>query len=371
MPNPNRKQPEHRQPPAADEALELIDDWAEVVEESLQSRFSAAELIDRLIHNPAPVTGRDLFAFSDLSRSDAETVREHWALIPVDRRRLVVQNLTSLVKEGIEWHVGRMMRIALHDEDPTVRRLAIDALWEETSADLLGPLIDAVRRDEDEEVRAAAARALGEYVLAGELDELDAALAMRAEQVLLEVLRDADEPLSIQCQALESIAYSGEVGVRQLIEDAYYSPHEPLRVSALAAMGRSADVHWRSYARAELQSPAAAMRAEAALACGELEARSAVDDLLLLLVDEEPSVRLAVITALGRIGGTEARDALRLVSAEGEPAEAEAAEDALAEMLFSVDDDGIALYNEDDADDDWDADRWDFDDDDDLGEYEQ
>lgn len=367
----NRKQPEHRQPIAADQASAVVDDWAEMAEEPLQSRFSPAELVDHLIHNPAPLTGRDLFAFSDLSRADAETVRESWALIPLERRRLVVQNLTALAEEGIEWHLGRILRIALHDSDATVRRYAIEGLWEETTADLLGPLVDAVRHDEDEEVRAAAACALGDYVLAGELDDLDAALAMRAEQVLLEVLRDGDEPLPVQCQALESIAYSGEVGVRQLIEDAYYSPHEALRVSALAAMGRSADVHWRSYARAELQSPSALMRAEAARACGELEAHNAVDDLLLLLVDEEPSVRLAVITALGRIGGAEARDALRTMSAEGEPAEAEAAEDALAEMIFSAGDGGIALYDDDDADDDWDIDRWDIDDDDELGEYEQ
>ena len=62
--------------------------------------------------------------------------------------------------------------------------------------------------------------------------------------------------------------------MRQLIEDAYYSPDESRRLSALVAMGRSADVRWRRLARAELTNPDPAMRAQAAFACGELETQA-------------------------------------------------------------------------------------------------
>jgi hypothetical protein len=350
-----------------DQALEFDQEWDANSYRLIQPRFTADELLEHLISNPEPITGRDLYALSDLSRRDAETIRQHWSAIPAERRRTVIQNLVDLAENDLDWHLGRILRIALHDSDPTVRRLAIEGLWEETESDLLGPLIEAVRRDEDESVRTAAATALGSYVLAGELDELDAALAMRAEQVLLEILRNRDEPIAVQSHALESIAFSGEAGVRQLIEDAYYSQYEALRVSALVAMGRSADVHWRSYARAELQNPSAAMRAEAARACGELEAANAVNDLLPLLMDDAQNVRLATIFALGRIGGKEASEALRIVSAEADPPEAEAADEALEEMLFYNESRAIGLFDEED--DDTDADPWEFDDDDDLGEY--
>ena len=130
-------------------------------------------------------------------------------------------------------------------------------------------------------------------------------------------------------------------------------------------MGRSADVHWRSYARAELLNPSAEMRAEAARACGELETKSARKDLLQLLVDDEQNVRLAAIFALGRLGGNDARDALRAISANGEKVEVEAADDALAEMAFYADPNVAPLYDEEDeeADDDWDEEN--------LGEYEE
>lgn len=371
MDNRNGQQSDAEQFDWFDDDLQDLEEDAEAAQVQLiQPRFTAAELLDRLIHDPELVTGRDLFAFSDLSRSDAASVRENWTAIPIERRRAVVSNMVDLAENNLSWQLGRILRIALEDEDAQVRRLAIQGLWEDAESDLLGPLVDTLRRDEDDDVRAAAATALGNYVLAGELDELDAALAMRVEQALLEVLRNEDESAQLRGRALEGIAYSGEMGVRELIEEAYYSPLEVLRVSALVAMGRSADVHWRSYARAELQNPSVAMRAEAARACGELEARQAVDDLILLLGDDEQAVRVAAIFALGRIGGQAAREALHVVSAESDSLEAEAAEDALEEILFNADQQTVDAFDDAEEDDEWDGDIWPRDDDDDLGEYE-
>jgi HEAT repeat protein len=141
-------------------------------------------------------------------------------------------------------------------------------------------------------------------------------------------------------------------------------------VSALVAMGRSADLRWRGMARAELQNPEAAMRREAARTCGELEVSAAQRDLLLLLDDDELDVRLAAIYALGRIGGQQAQEALRIMEQSEEPQEAEAATLALEEILFYGGTD-IALHDdldEGDDSDDWDLDIW-GDEDEDLGEY--
>jgi HEAT repeat protein len=168
---------------------------------------------------------------------------------------------------------------------------------------------------------------------------------------------------------LESIAYSGEVGVRQLIEDAYYSAHEDMRLSALTAMGRSADSRWRNLVRAELSNPSAAIRAEAAFAVGELEAKAALAEIVTLTGDEDATVRLAAIYALGHLGGHEARTVLRRISNSNETVEAAAADDALEEMAFYASDEAEAfpLYDEDE-DDDEDED-WRFSSNPDLGVY--
>lgn len=339
-----------------------------------EPRFPVRELLNHLVNRTETITGQDLFALSDLSRQDAALVRQEWPLITLDQRQALVQSLVELAANDVDWHLGRFLRIVLEDPDETVRRYAIEGLWEETDADLLGPLIQSLYHDKSEGVRAAAAGALGAYVLAGELDELDAALAMRAEEALLAILHNPAEPLAVQAHALESIAYSGEAGVRQLIEDSYYSPDEELRVSALIAMGRSADTRWRGLVRAELQNPSPEMRVEAARACGELEVQKAEADLLELLLDEEQSVRLAAIFALSRIGGRNARDALRALTESEDATEAEAANLALEEMLFYANDARIPLPNDDaDEGDDGEWSPWnagdDFDDDE-LGAYE-
>jgi HEAT repeat protein len=212
--------------------------------------------------------------------------------------------------------------------------------------------------DPSQPVRAAAAAALGPFILAGELEEIDAAQAMRAEEALLAILHSETEPLEVQCRALESLAFSGEAGMRQLIEDAYYSPYEEMQLSALVAMGRSADTRWRETARTELENPSSAIRAEAARACGELEASAALNDLFGLLADEEKAVRLAAIFALGRIGGKEAIEALEAMALSEDTDEEEAAQVALEEATFFGDEDAIPLFDE--QDDDWDEDDEDW-----------
>ena len=315
-------------------------------------------LLAQLQENGAPLPAQELTALSDLSLADLQRVQEVWATIADARRLHVVQSLVDESIDNLHLQLGRLLRLALTDPLPDVRILAIRGLWEDREADLVGPLIQILKNDPSDTVRAAAAEALGTFVLAGELAELSPALAMRAEDALLAVLHADMEPVNVQAHALQSIAFSGEIGVRELIEDCYYSRDEEIRGAALRAMGRSADVRWRSTAQAELASPAAEMRAAAARACGELEARDALDELIALLSDDSKPVRLAAIFALGRLGGRQAREMLNAMSASDDADEARAAANALEEALFYGDARGIPLFDEtltrwEDEADDW------------------
>jgi HEAT repeat protein len=331
------------------------------------------DVLDQLISHPEAPELPDLYAFSDLSLRDTQRVRENWTVIPVERRRGLVRALVDAAHDDLDLHLGRLLRIAIKDEDAQVREAAVNGLWEDISGDLVGDLVHILYHDPEVAVRSVAAKALGSYILAGELDELEASLAMRVENALLDVVEGEQEPLVVRCRALESIAYSGEVGVRQLLEDAYYAPEEEMRVSALVAMGRSADIRWRGLIRAELQNPSTDMRTAAAVACGELEASAARDELIALLEDPVREVRLAAIFALGRIGGDDAVDALQAVIVGGDEEEVEAAEMALEELAFYTDSE-ISLFDEEfEEEDDWYFDPWDDwsdIDDSDLGTYE-
>lgn len=303
---------------------------------------------------------QELVALSDLSLADLRRVREVWTTISDAGRLHVVSSLVEESLGNLHLQLGRLLRLALTDPLPDVRILAVRGLWEEREEDLVGPLIQLLNNDSYDTVRAAAAGALGAFVLAGELDELSQALAMRAEDALLAVLHAEMEPLNVQALALESIAFSGETGVRELIEDCYYSQYEEMRVAALRAMGRSADVRWRSTVQTELGSPEMEMREAAARACGELEAGDALEELVELLSDESKPVRLAAIFALGRLGGRRAKEMLNAMSASDDSDETEAAANALEETLFYGDAKGVPLFDEsrenwEDEADDWEA----------------
>lgn len=352
-----------------------LDDTADIGADH-RPTWTVETLLQRLATAPDATPLNEYFALSDLTRLQAEVVRRAWPTLAPETRRNVLEILLEGAETYLDIDLNVFLVTILDDAEADVRQLVLETLAEsEPTPEMLGPIIQRLQRDEDDDVRAAAAAALGYYVLAGELDELDAALAMRAEESLVAVLTDPAEAILVQRRALESIAYSGEIGVRQFIEDAYYAPYEELRLGALVAMGRSADIRWRKLVRAELGNPSAAMRAEAAVACGELEAKTALSDLLTLLEDDESIVRLAAIFALGRLGGKPARRALAEIAAS-DVEEAEAAELALEEMLFYAGEDAAAYPLFEDAGEEEeldDLDPWDEwpddDDDDDLGEY--
>lgn len=357
------------------------DELAELgLDSNIPQKLPVDQLLFRLTSNDDSLTPAALYAFSDLSRFDMNLVQEHWSDIAVERRRWAVQQLCDLAEREIDLHLGRILRIALRDPDEHIRETAVAGLWEDMGTDLGEEYLRMLRKESSDNVRTAIADTLGNFVLAGELDELDPSLAARVEDVLLSLLHDTDEPISVRSHALASVAYSGDNGIRQLIEDGYYSPHEVMRISALKAMGRSADIRWRSLVHAELQNPSPLMRAEAAKACGELGARSAMQSLLFLLQDDAPVVRLAAIFALGRIGGKDAGEALNIIMEEGSEDEQEAAELALEDMTFYANPDGVSLFDEsgmlDDDDDEleeWEKDPWDLwigSDEEDLGIYE-
>lgn len=334
-----------------------------------RGRMALEEAIARLSEEGRPHLP-ELAVFANVSSAQREQLHALWPTVPVQARRATLAALVDIDGENMPFDLSEMLRVAMEDEDAAVRRLGVAGLFDDAEPEFLGRLAQMARNDAATAVRAEAAAVLGNYVLAGELDELEPALAMRAEEALLSVLTDAGEVLEVKCRALESIAYSGEVGVRQLIEDAYYSEYDEMRLSSLTAMGRSADVRWRNLARAELSNPTPAIRAAAAYAVGELEARAALPELLELVNDEDETVRLAAIYALGHLGGREARIALQNISAGGgDEIEVFAADEALEEMAFyaSAEAQSVPLYEEDGEDDE--EDDWRFSSNADLGDY--
>jgi HEAT repeat protein len=286
----------------------------------------------------------DLDVLSDLTAADLGRFQETWQSLSSDRRRALLAHLVELAEDHVDAYFDPIYLWLLNDEDAQVRAQAIEGLWEDEDVRLVGPLLGRLEHDEASGVRAIAAASLGRFLLLGELDQLDPSVSKRIEDALLETFSDDEDDILVRRRALESLAYSSQEFVQDLILEAYEDDDESLHLSAVFAMGRSADLRWKDTVLEELSNADAAMRFEAARASGELELADAVPELIGLLEEDDVELRDSAVWALGRIGGPAARRALQACANSRDPDLREAAEDALSEMDFLIGEDGPPAF---------------------------
>ncbi|MEX0800210.1 MAG: HEAT repeat domain-containing protein [Dehalococcoidia bacterium] len=296
-----------------------------------------SDYLRHLTDPEADISVSGLTHLDGLSAEEASSLRAAWPSVETERRRRVLRQVAELAEDTVELNFDAAFFVALSDEDGEVRLDAIRGLWEYEGRDLIDPLLEMLSRDEEPEVRAEAALALGRYVLLSELGSLQARHFEKVERGLRRALEDEIEEVEVRARALESVGASRAEWVEEAILHAYESETPRLKVSAVHAMGRSCQPQWLPQLLDELGSEDAEVRYEAALALGSLADRRTVGRVAPLLGDEDPEVREAAIAAMGQIGGDEAKTLLRSLSGDGTPGVREAVAAALAEADFAED----------------------------------
>lgn len=288
-----------------------------------------------------------LYALSDLAGERLRLFLDAWEGYPAARRRGLMQALVELAEASFEVNFDAIYRHGLEDPDNEVRAMAVDGLWEDEDPGLIGPLLGLLRGDPAAVVRAAAAAGLGRFVLAGELEELEAPIASRIVTELLRCFHLAGESTEVRRRAVESVSYACSPEVSEALELAYYDDDEKMHASAVFGMGRSCDRRWRAIVLKELESPSTEMRYEAARASGELGLRQAVVALAALIDDADVQVREAAIWSLGQIGGPDAKRILTEAYEDADEEMASALDEALAEQALQEGEVDLALVQVD------------------------
>ncbi len=291
-------------------------------------------LLDELRDGDTKLDQASLYFLSSLDAEEAEQVRNLWPDLPTSLRLALIQQLVRMAEADFTLNYGAVFRIALEDESAEVREVAVEGLWEDQDVRLVPQLAERLEADECATVRAAAARSLGNFILLGELQKIRPKPHQDAYEALLRAYRAGNEAPEVQRRALESLAYVCNETVVASIREAYVSGEERFRVSAVFAMGRSADARWEEEVKQELFSINPEMRYEAARACGELQLSEAVSMLEELTEDADGEVQQAAIWALGQIGGDRAREILEQFCRVSDEALRSAAEAALEEFEF-------------------------------------
>lgn len=281
--------------------------------------------------------------FSDLEGRDLEAVRSVWPQLSPRRRFTLLEDLEDINELDTLVSFDAIARFALEDPDPRVRTVAIRMLWETDDNRLGEVFMQMLDKDDNSEVRAAAASALGNFIYRGELEEIPEDLFHKIENRLLEAINSQDDTL-VRRRALEAMGFSSLKEVPPLIRTAFGSSDTSWVASALFAMGRSADNAWEQDVIRMLRSPSADVQLEAVRAAGSLELARARRALLDMLDEEaqDPDITKAVIWSLSQIGGDEVRDTLeKLLEEIDDDEEAETLQDALDNLSFTED---VGLY---------------------------
>jgi len=271
---------------------------------------------------------------SGLLDEDILRLRTLWMKLAQAVRLELLIALAHLAEADFTMDFSAVFRIALRDHDADIRVVALRGLGEVEDVRLVPEFVHMLEQDPSIEARRAAAEGLGKYVLLGELQKLRPDPFHHTVRALCDAFLDRTQDLLVRRRALESMAYTGEHGVPEIIESAYAESDEGMRHSAVMAMGRSADARWGEIVQRELLSPSREMRFEATRACGELQLRESVNELVALTDDVDERIQTMALWALGQIGGNQARRTLQRFAGNSDQALAGAAEEALQELEF-------------------------------------
>ena len=306
--------------------------------------MSLETLLSKLPDADYKPSTKELVGLSAIDGDDRRRFLEVWRGLSIQRRRDLIDRLVDLAEDSVEYNFDNVYMAGLLDDDVQVRAESIKALWEYEEPDLARILLRLLK-DPEALVRAEAALGLGRFLLRAEVLDKELDELPELEQALRATFQDDAELVEVRGRAIEALGVRGHEWVRDLIEDAYSSGERRLQISAVHAMGRSADPEWMPTLLEEMHSEDPEMRFEAAQAAGELGEEDIIPELASLTQDEDAEVQEAAIAALGHIGGPAARSVLHSVASEsGDERILESVTDALSEADFVEDPLGVKLY---------------------------
>jgi HEAT repeat protein len=321
----------------------------------MAKKLSFQDVLAHLSDSPKDIPQTHLKHYSDLDPKSLKLFLEAWQNVLQPRKLTLLEQLLSTMEEDYSVSYDQIGRALLDDPDGEVRVRAIRLLAESDDPNHVVKLIDILLTDAELAPRMETAQVLGEFVLLGELDKLYPNQQREMEDALISVVRsEADSGL--RKRALESLSYSSRPEIAALIESAFERTDPAWVASALHAMGHSQDERWTENVVSMLLDEDPHIKSAAVEAAGQLSIENAVPILLQILDDEEEpeDVAAACIWALSQIGGDDARTYLVALLDQTEDEDlVEFLEDALENLEFTEEYNKFELMDlEDDLDPD-------------------
>jgi HEAT repeat protein len=323
----------------------------------MTTKISFQNVLDHLSDSNKNIPQSHLKFYSDLDPKSLKLFLDVWPRVQPPRKLVLLDALLSHLDSDSIVSYEEIGRALLDDSDGEVRARAIRLLVESDDPKLGGKLIDIFLHDADLAPRMEAVQLLGEFILLGELEKVKEDQQRKIEDALILVIHSEDDSV-LRKRALESLSFSSRPEISALIKSAFERVDPAWVASALRAMGRSHDERWNENVLSMLLDEDPLIKFAAVEAAGQLIIEDAVPILLQILDDEEEDdgVATAAIWALSQIGGDDARTYLVALIDQTEDEElVEFLEDALENLNFTEElnkFDLLTLDEEDEIDED-------------------
>lgn len=279
-------------------------------EEELEDKRPFTEIVHALLHGD-DVELNDLPRLSDLLGDALALFKEEWSQTDDERRLIIAHHLVDLTEFDFVVDFEPLFVLMLADENSDVRITGLNGLWDTITTALIPTILKLAHDDEVLDVQVAAARTLTHFVLLAEWEELPAKPVAPIVPSLIKLYDEPTTAVSLKAAILEAVSPAPHPRLSGMIEDSYGSADRQLRLSAIFAMGGSADDRWLPILLEEMDSYETDVRIEAIRAIGLIGDETAVPDLINQLADEDEEIIAITIQALGEIGGDEATETLR------------------------------------------------------------
>ena len=320
-----------------------------------EQTISFQTVLDALTASGKDFPRRYLQHFSDIAPLELKTVLDVWSRVKPDRKLSLLDGLLSMAESDTLVNFDDFARAILNDPEATVRVKAIRLLDCEGCDDvkLIPVFVELLKSDPDFNVRAEAANALNLFVDLGELEEIPEETYGEVHAALLESAKSEKET-RVRRRALESLGWSSDPEVIELVESVF-EENIDWKVSALIAMGRSADDRWEDRILRSMLDDNDKIRKAAVQSAGMLGFKSARLPLLRMLEGEDNGdIMTAAIWSLSQIGGEDVGTYLENLLDQTEDEDLiDFLEEALDNLAFTEDLDRFELmsFNPDDVED--------------------
>ncbi len=259
---------------------------------------------------------RDLSGVDDKRARSIVAAWRDWQLSDVLD---TIVELRTVAETDRSLEFDTLFRAAIGFPDPKVRLESVRALSNGGSVNIAQTLLGALERDEDAEVRAAAAESLHAFAEPSQSSNISGTALSRIASTLSRAASQ-DERV-VRGKALKALAAMRVDEVPELIDamfdDAIGDPE--LMSDVLLAMGESGDRSWLPSIEDAFYSGDARIRIAAVMAFGEVGGDDDVESLSEPFDDHVLEVQMATVQALANIGSPQAREMLALAVKSSEP----------------------------------------------------